>query len=277
MKEDDLNQKEAAGRKSLSEQKNLQNESMPSKSVERIDPVIAELVSRCKEAAQRARERGILVFPDVTDDRQNNSAKPNGIFSRLKRGGVEEKEICCRFDTYKGNQKVIDLVKEVGDGENLVLSGPSGCGKTHLAIAIMADYAERHPDDEIVFVGVPIMMSNIRSTFDDRTAMTEKELLDYYCSVPLLILDDLGSEHNTDYAVTTLFAIIYQRNRKSCKTVVTTNLTIEDLGKHLRSLGLESRLASWETIEIKSMPDYRQQQKRMRDEMRNRKKVQIMK
>ena len=209
-----------------------------------IDDSIIAAIERCRTAQQKAAENGLHVMPEAADNDEPTHAIPTAMTLRLKRAGIEPDEAGCRFENYHGNDNLIKRIKDIGDNENLVLCGPSGCGKTHLAISIMVDYAERHPDDEIVFIGVPILMINIKYSFTDKSALTEKEMVDYYCSVPLLVLDDLGQEQPTDYAVSTLFAILYQRNRRRCKTVITSNLTIKQLGKHLRSMGAESRLAS---------------------------------
>ena len=45
----------------------------------------------------------------------------------------------------------------------------------------------------------------------------------------LLILDDLGAERNTEYAVETVYNVIDSRYRVGKPVIVTTNLTLEEM------------------------------------------------
>jgi DNA replication protein DnaC len=51
--------------------------------------------------------------------------------------------------------------------------------------------------------------------------------------VPLLVLDDLGSERVTDWVREQIFLIINSRYEEMLPTVVTTNDTLEELEKHV--------------------------------------------
>jgi len=116
----------------------------------------------------------------------------------------------------------------------LTLMGETGCGKTHLAVAIVHHTIQN--GGTAVFAVIPDLLDNLRATFDrQNTRVTYAERMDTYLNVPLLALDDLGTESPTDWAGEKLYQIINYRYNQQLPTVVTTNEI---------PLGLDSRLRS---------------------------------
>jgi DNA replication protein DnaC len=70
-----------------------------------------------------------------------------------------------------------------------------------------------------------------------------------------LCLDDLGAEKTTEYAITTLYLIIDRRIRNEMQTIITTNLSLDEIEATLGAR-IASRLAEMKIIKI-NMPDYR--------------------
>lgn len=105
----------------------------------------------------------------------------------------------------------------------LILQGNSGSGKTHLAFAI-AKRALAH--NHSVFCHTVInLLDLLRSSYNDDTYdLLIKDL----CTVDLLILDDLGAQKETEWAVEKLYQIINERSQKLLPLVITTNLKIDD-------------------------------------------------
>lgn len=62
---------------------------------------------------------------------------------------------------------------------------------------------------------------------------SDLNLLDNLLTVDLLIIDDLGAEKITETKITDLFTVINTRllnqNHKITKTIISTNLTVEEL------------------------------------------------
>ena len=75
---------------------------------------------------------------------------------------------------------------------------------------------------------------------------SQLDLLENILNVDLLIIDDLGTEKVTDSKITELFTIINTRllnqNHKITKTIISTNLTVDELFKTYTSR-IGSRLA----------------------------------
>lgn len=79
--------------------------------------------------------------------------------------------------------------------------------------------------------------------------------LDGCCSVPLLIVDDLGVERMTDYSFEVWFKLIDERYGNLKPTVFTSNLKLSDLSKRFDDR-IASRLADGKVLNIDGK-DYR--------------------
>ena len=135
-------------------------------------------------------------------------------------------------------------------GCDIVLRGETGCGKTHLAVALIQHAGHGY------FTTVPELLLRIRSTFNEGLLReTEADVIDDICRHDLLVLDDLGAEKTTEYAITTLYIIIDRRIRDAKRTIITTNLSLKEIEEKLDAR-IASRLSGMQNIKI-NMPDYR--------------------
>lgn len=79
-----------------------------------------------------------------------------------------------------------------------------------------------------------------------RTAGSEADeamILNQYEQVPLLIIDDIGSEQPTEWAVSKIFAIINARYEGYMPTIITTNYSGEELVRRMTPEGGDDRNA----------------------------------
>ena len=109
-------------------------------------------------------------------------------------------------------------------GKGLLLFGTVGTGKTYAAACI----ANALIDD-----GYPVLMTNFARIANTVSGMWEgkQEYYDSLNKFPLLILDDLAAERKTEYMSEVVFNVIDARSRAKLPTIITTNLTSEEL-KH---------------------------------------------
>jgi DNA replication protein DnaC len=115
----------------------------------------------------------------------------------------------------------------------LVLTGPSGCGKTHLAAAIANRQIEL--GNEVFFTVVPDLLDHLRATFGPGSDVTYDELFEAVRNVPLLVLDDLGTQSETSWAREKMFQVLNHRFNAELPTVITTNHTLAELDERLRT------------------------------------------
>jgi len=123
----------------------------------------------------------------------------------------------------------------------LVYTGTYGCGKTHLAAAIANACHAR--GQTVYFVVVPDLLDHLRATYNPDSRVGYDELFEAIRTAPVLVLDDLGAHSSTPWAQEKLFQLINYRYNARLPTVVTTNLTVEDLDPRLSSRMLDHRVS----------------------------------
>ncbi|MFL5804965.1 MAG: ATP-binding protein [Roseiflexaceae bacterium] len=115
----------------------------------------------------------------------------------------------------------------------LTLLGPYGTGKTHLAAAIANEVLNR--EEQVLFAVVPDLLDHLRATFGPQSTVAYDERFESVRSVPLLILDDLGTESATAWAREKLYQVINHRYNYRLATVITTNLKPEAIEPRIYS------------------------------------------
>lgn len=110
--------------------------------------------------------------------------------------------------------------------ENLLLSGDTGLGKTFLSACIAKSVAEQ--GYWVVYESAVHLFERMeRAKFSgDGDAVRETEK---YTACDLLILDDLGTEMGGQFVTTALYTLVNDRLLSGKATIISTNLTAEDM------------------------------------------------
>ncbi len=133
----------------------------------------------------------------------------------------------------------------------LFLQGGYGCGKTHLAAAIANSAVQA--GRSTLFLTVPDLLDTLRYAFG-APAGTYEDRFERIRRIPLLILDDFGTQNATDWAREKVFQILNYRYINRLPTVVTTNQLVEEIEARMRSRLSDPDLVSHVRI---LAPDYR--------------------
>jgi hypothetical protein len=138
------------------------------------------------------------------------------------------------------NAALVDSVRmwletnPVRNGENLVLLGGVGRGKTGAAIAALR---EMHYDGALVrYWSLPDLMDQLRADEFSRGQTDElrkKPTMPYLRDCDCLLLDDMGTERPTKFAIDRLYLIINGRSEQGLPTIFTTNQSKENFLEHL--------------------------------------------
>lgn len=227
---------------------------------------------REKQAEERRREIAEREKSEREEKRQNPQKWMEGVpvkfkgasFDNFIGGDIIKKK--CREFINNYNRLDNGLLSYPG---SILFTGPTGCGKTHLAIALWRELVRENRKGRIRFITTPELLLEIRATFGAKRPFdswdksdpnqTEEQVIDKYSGVELLILDDLGSEKTSDFTIQSLYLIIDRRNRELKPTIITTNLSLQEIEENINAR-IASRLADMTIIKI-NMPDYRKKRK----------------
>ena len=155
-----------------------------------------------------------------------------------------EQHLVETFHVADGNKKALDAVKNFNPKTtSLYLWGPVGCGKTHLACAIFRvdPLAEFYKSTELI------------RWFRMRDPREEEEEIKRLSEVPVLVIDDLGVQKDSDHALTVLYEIFDKRDMAMRHgLVITSNLSMRDMALKMGDDRITSRIAGMcDIVEMK--------------------------
>ena len=153
-----------------------------------------------------------------------------------------------------------ELAAEVMRGRSAYITGDNGTGKTHLASAIALRLL-REGKRPRMLTGIDLTLE-LQATYG--TSGSEVEAMERLCGYDVLVIDDLGKEPPTDWALSRLFAVVNRRYEQLAPMVVTTNYSrgklIERLGRKGdadTAKALVSRLREMSRAVVLDGPDMR--------------------
>ncbi len=220
-------------------------------------PAPEPVCQRCQGAGFLRGDDGVIACdclqPAIEADRMRRLRKwcalPEGVEPRLT------------LDNYRAkrpDQKAaLEAARRLAEGGGLpwlVLSGERGTGKTHLAIGIILERLRLGQEGKLgKYVYTPDMLDEIRSGFDSGEA---RGILERYKSVPLLVLDDLGTQKTSEWVAETLDRLIDWRYLRRLPMVVTTNLPPDQLPARIGDRLCDRQISLWCVLDG---PSYRRQ------------------
>jgi DNA replication protein DnaC len=137
----------------------------------------------------------------------------------------------------------------------LVLLGGYGTGKTHLAAGI-ANYVVSYHRMQVYFAVAPDLLHHLRAAYAPNSETTYDERFEQVRSVYLLIIDDLGAEQTTAWAMEKLYQIFNYRYNNRLPMVITSNCDLDALDPRIRSRLCDQDLCRHVYIDAE---DYRMQ------------------
>ena len=200
--------------------------------------------SRCRtprqkriEAAGKRMEPRCMCACQTADYEQRDRERKHQEFldmvARNRSVGLPDPEL--RKHTFENdlgyNPKQMDMAKKYVQhweefrkhSTGLILWGNVGTGKSFIAGCIANALLDK---------GVPVIMTNFARLLNKLTDMyagDRNAYIDSFKRYPLMIIDDLGIERNSEFAREQVFSIIDSRYRSQLPMIVTTNLSLKKL------------------------------------------------
>lgn len=180
---------------------------------------IVPCLCRCQQEAMAEKKR-----QDELVERQRK-------IRQLKATGIQEKHLLeWNFAVAEDNKDIqmakryVEQWKKVkAENLGLLLWGDVGTGKSFVAACIA---------NALLDQGIPVLMTNFSKILNQMGAMYSEERYRYIASFSnysLLILDDLGIERSTEYALEQVYAVIDERYKSGLPVIITTNLKIAEI------------------------------------------------
>ncbi len=106
---------------------------------------------------------------------------------------------------------------------SLLFYGKTGLGKTHLSLSIASEVLQKGYD--VIYDSIINLLQQVEREHFGREK-NEMDTLHLLLHVDLLILDDLGTEFDTPFYVSTVYNIINTRINRGLPTIINTNLDL---------------------------------------------------
>ena len=144
----------------------------------------------------------------------------------LRADGIRDKSLtACRFDTATMSEEIVKCKRYADawddmrrENNGLLLWGNTGNGKTFAAACIANELIDR---------GIPAMITSFPRILN--AGYDKQEIIKQVHYYPLMVIDDLGAERSSEYAMETVYTVIDERYKAKKPLIVTTNLTLDEL------------------------------------------------
>lgn len=182
-------------------------------------------------------------------------------FSTLSYGYYQGEDLKRFQNTVNECRKFIETFDS--DYHNLFFYGTVGTGKSFLSGCIARELIESG-HSVIYFSAAGLFETLSRNMFDYKNKENAQNFHEDLHSCDLLIIDDLGTEYTNNVTVSVFFSLLNQRHLGKRSTVISTNLSLEDL-RNRYSDRVFSRITNQYTICKFTGPDIRMLEKRLQN------------
>lgn len=118
--------------------------------------------------------------------------------------------------------------------KGLYFHGTVGSGKTYLSAIIISEITKKYKiTGKQVTTGE--IKREIQATFSNN-GVTGEEIIQKYAKYPILLIDDIGTEANTEWSEEILFGLLNERAINNTTTFFTSNISPENLHYHDRMI-----------------------------------------
>ena len=186
--------------------------------------------------------RRLFELPKLTDEERLEMRKRAEEFDRAEKAREYAERIAkaripvrySRASLRDSDPAVVSYVKRIERGERewLLLTGKNGRGKTYQACAALRYLAQFH---RVEFSSTQRILDECQHTFGRPESMLE--VGDHFRNIPVLVIDDFGKDDPTDWSLPLIFRVIDGRYSAMRPTIITTNMTADQMLAHMSRKG----------------------------------------
>ena len=111
--------------------------------------------------------------------------------------------------------------------DNLLIYGETGLGKTFLTNCIAKELLDKN--HTVLYLSANELFENVLAEYLIKQKDDMEALYNYIYSCELLVIDDLGTEFTNNFVMSQLFEIINTRKNRNLSTLISTNLSVQQL------------------------------------------------
>ena len=131
-------------------------------------------------------------------------------------------------------EKNLEAAKEYANNfgksdKNLLLIGPTGTGKTHITTSIAKVVISK--GHSVIYDSAENIVSDFEADKFKSGYVQKESVSDKYLECDLLIIDDLGTEFQSQFSSVCLYNLINTRQNKGLSTIISTNLDSKKLAE----------------------------------------------
>lgn len=123
-----------------------------------------------------------------------------------------------------------DFERHFQAGTGLILMGTPGTGKSHLAVAVLQSIMPKYVG---MYATCADVIREVRSTWGGKSDRSERDVMQMFAQLPLLVLDEVGVQNGTDNEQHIIFGVLDARYRDLMPTIILTNQTAAGLKNYL--------------------------------------------
>ena len=185
---------------------------------------------------------------DLREKKQKNGNLPAHLrtanFNKANLNYYETDKITDSGMNYRENaQKIYSMASSFVQRFNsekfnrgMIIEGPIGSGKSYLLGCIANALIDR--GIHFRYIVYSDLLQKIRSSYNQENPTTdEKQILSAVQQIPVLLIDDLGTEKASEFAASTLYQIIDKRYRDEKAIILTTNYSVKNLKNRFPVMG----------------------------------------
>lgn len=127
------------------------------------------------------------------------------------------------------------------------IQGTVGAGKTHLSFVAIYEYAKKWNTERVQYYNAADLVSELQRDYSNDGGPSNYNRIK---NAKILLIDDLGTEKDTDDSLHQIMRVVNHREQCNLKTIITTNLKMEEIKDkfHVRFI---SRIMAGKRIALK--------------------------